>query len=70
MYLAPAAAGKTTYLLNWARQAAQGLPGLTRICVPTGLQVWVWRRRLAESGGSLGVRVETFDQLYADSGFY
>lgn len=66
LYLAPAAAGKTTYLLNWARQAAQGLPSLIRVCVPTRLQVWAWRRRLTEAGGGLGIRVQPFDQLHAD----
>ncbi|MCL4299573.1 MAG: PD-(D/E)XK nuclease family protein [Anaerolineae bacterium] len=66
LYLAPAATGKTTYLTDWTRQASQGLPGLVRVCVPTRLQVWTWRHHLAEMGGSLGVRVETFDQLCAD----
>lgn len=66
LYLAPAAGGKTTYLVQWARQIVQGLPGLVRVAVPARLQVWAWRRRLAEAGGSLGVRVQSFDQLYAD----
>jgi len=34
--------------------------------VPTQLQVRPWRRRQAEAGGALGVRVLTFDRLYAE----
>lgn len=66
LYLAPAATGKTSYLVEWARQTVQGLPGLVRVAVPTRLQVWAWRRRLTEAGGSLGIRVQPFDQLYVD----
>ncbi len=32
--------------------------------VASRLQVQAWRRRLAEAGGALGVRVSTFDALY------
>lgn len=66
LYLAPAATGKTSYLVEWARHTVQGLPGLVRVAVPTRLQVWAWRRRLTEAGGSLGIRVQPFDQLYTD----
>ena len=66
LYVAPAATGKTSYLVEWARQTGQGLPGLVRVAVPTRLQGWAWRRRLAEAGGSLGIRVQPFDQLYID----
>ncbi len=66
VYLAPAAAGKTSYVLNLARDAARDLESVPRVVVPSQLQVRSWRRRLAEAGGAIGVRVLTFDQLYAE----
>ena len=66
LYLAPAATGKTAYVLNLVRNAAQGLRTTPRVLVPTHLQVRAWRRRLAEDGGAIGVRVVTFDRLYAE----
>ncbi len=66
LYLAPAATGKTAYALNLVRDAARGLRSAPRVLVPTHLQVRAWRRRLAEAGGAIGVRVVTFDRLYAD----
>ena len=66
IYLAPAAAGKTAYVLNLVRDAARGLQSIPRVLVPTHLQVRAWRRRLAEAGGTIGVRVLTFDRLYAE----
>ena len=66
LFLAPAAAGKTAYVLNLVRDAARGLHSTPRVLVPTHLQVRAWRRRLAEDGGAIGVRVVTFDQLYAE----
>jgi ATP-dependent helicase/DNAse subunit B len=65
-YLAPAAAGKTWYVLQRVREAARGLASTPRVVVPTQLQVRAWRRRLAEAGGAMGVRVLTFDGLYAE----
>ncbi|UCC64247.1 MAG: hypothetical protein JSV36_04115, partial [Anaerolineae bacterium] len=64
--LAPAASGKTAYVLGFAREAARGLRSMPRVVVPTHLQVRSWRRRLAGAGGVIGVRVLTFDRLYAD----
>ena len=64
--LAPAVAGKTAYVLDLAREAAQDLNATPRVVVPTHLQVRAFRRRLAESGGAIGVRVSTFDRLYAE----
>jgi len=64
--LAPAAAGKTAYVLELVRNAAQSLESTPRVVVPTHLQVRAWRRRLAEAGGAVGVRVLTFDRLYAE----
>jgi ATP-dependent helicase/DNAse subunit B len=66
VFLAPAAAGKTAYVLNLVLDAAQGLQCTPRVVVPTHLQVRAWRRRLAEAGGAIGVRVLTFDRLYAE----
>lgn len=70
LYLAPAAAGKTEYVLARARQAAMRPNGdwgcIVRVIVPTHWQVRAGRRRLAEMGGALGVRMMTFDRLYAE----
>jgi ATP-dependent helicase/DNAse subunit B len=66
LYVAPAAAGKTTYVLTRARAAAQGLAAIPRVVVPTHLQARAARRRLAEMGGAIGVRVLTFDQVHAE----
>src|SRR4030042_1382151 len=65
-YLASASAGKTAYVLHLVRDAAGDLECRPRVGVPSGLQVRAWRRRLAEAGGAIGVRVLTFDRLYAD----
>jgi len=66
LYLAPAASGKTAYLVARARELAQGLRVTPRVVVPTQLQARAWQQRLAASGGALGVRVGTFDSLYRD----
>jgi hypothetical protein len=56
LYLAPAAAGKTAYLVAEARRLAQNLTHTPRVVVPTRLQARAWRRRLAEAGGALADR--------------
>jgi ATP-dependent helicase/DNAse subunit B len=66
IYLAPASAGKTAFALAKAREASRGLAGEVRLVVPGRQQVLSCRRRLAESGGALGVRVMTFDELNAE----
>ena len=66
LYLAPAAAGKTAYVLARARDASRDLAAVPRVVVPTHLQARAARRRLAEMGGAIGVRVLTFDRLYAE----
>lgn len=66
LYLAPAACGKTAYVLKRVRDTAYGLGATPRVVVPTHLQVRAWRRRLAEAGGAIGVRLLTFDRLYAE----
>jgi len=65
LLVAPAAAGKTAYVASLVRDAARGLRATPRVVVPTHLQVRALRRRLAAQGGAIGVRVLTFDQLYA-----
>ncbi|MCX6032087.1 MAG: PD-(D/E)XK nuclease family protein [Chloroflexi bacterium] len=66
LYLALAAAGKTAYVLAHARAASRDLVAVPRVAVPTHLQARAARRRLAETGGAIGVRVLTFDRLYAE----
>jgi hypothetical protein len=66
LYLAPAAAGKTAFILDLARRTAHGLAAEARVVVASHLQVRAARRRLAEMGGAIGVRVLTFDRLYAE----
>ena len=46
IWLAPAAAGKTAYVLSLVREAAQGLRSTPRVVVPTQLQVRAFRGRL------------------------
>jgi len=66
LYIAPAATGKTEYVLGQARAIATGLSATPRICMPTHQQIRAARRRLALKGGALGVRLLTFDGLYAE----
>jgi len=66
IYVSPASSGKTAYVLELARQAAQGLGATPRVVVASYLQARAWRRRLAEAGGAIGVRILTFDRLYAE----
>jgi hypothetical protein len=63
LYLTPAAAGKTGYVLDRVRQAAQGLQVVPRVVLPGHLPVRACRRRLAEADGAMGVRLLTFDRL-------
>ena len=49
-----------------ARDAARKLAAVPRIVVPTHLHARATRRRLAELGGAIGVRMLTFDRLYAE----
>ena len=66
LYLAPTSSGKTAYVLNLVRAAAAGLRRIPRVVVPTQLQVRAWRRRLAQAGDAMGVRLMTFDGLYGE----
>ncbi len=66
LYYAPAGAGKTAFVLARARDAAIKLQATPRVVVPTGTQARAWKRRLAETGGALGVRVLTFNRLQTE----
>ena len=66
LIVAPAASGKTACVLALARQAAEGLRETPMVVVASRLQERAWKRRLAEAGGAIGVRVLTFDGLYAE----
>ncbi len=67
LYLAPAAAGKTAWVIEQARQAAQTLTGPVRLIVPSSLQAGAVKQRLARAGGALGVTVQLFHDLYRTS---
>ena len=66
LWLAPAAGGKTAWVVQRAREAAVDLASTPRVVVPSHLQVRALRRRISEAGGALGVRILTFDGLYAE----
>lgn len=66
LFLAPAAGGKTTYVLQLVQQAARGLRTMPRVVVPSAVQARAFKKRLAQNGGAIGVRVLTFDHLYAE----
>ncbi len=66
LFIAPAAAGKTEYALALARACAAGLAATPRVIVASALQRQSWHNRLALSGGAIGVRVSTFDAVYAE----
>jgi ATP-dependent helicase/DNAse subunit B len=65
LYTAPAATGKTAHCIALTREAAANLCAEVRVCVPTALQAVAWRQRLAAEGGSVGVRVLSYDRLVA-----
>ncbi len=66
LYLAPAACGKTAFLIEQVCEAARDLRAMPRVVTPTHAQARVWRRRIADAGGAFGVRLLTFDRLYAE----
>ncbi|MBL8094693.1 MAG: exodeoxyribonuclease V subunit gamma [Anaerolineales bacterium] len=68
LWLGPAASGKTQACVERVRQLARSAP-LTPIWVllPDGHQIKAFRRRLMAAGGAFGVRVGTFDELYAEA---
>src|SRR5262245_39467745 len=67
LLLAPAAAGKTQTCLERVRAALQLAPLINVwVVLPDRTQAAAFRRRLAERGGALGVRVGTFGDLYTE----
>lgn len=64
LYLAPAGAGKSGFVLKKALSTADGLQATPRVCVAGRQQRFAWRRRLAANGGALGVHLLTIDDLY------
>ena len=66
LYIAPAASGKTTFMLNHVHRMAKDAPGSVRVCVSSTLQAQAWRQGLATLGGGLGVRIQTLDDFYAE----
>ncbi len=64
LLLAPAGGGKTAHAI----ERIHALPPLSpvRVLVPDQIQARAFRQRLAESGGALGVEVQTFYRLYTD----
>jgi ATP-dependent helicase/nuclease subunit B len=66
LYIAPAGKGKTAFVLKTAREMARDLQAIVRVVVATHLQARSCRRRLADAGGAIGVRILTFDRLYAE----
>lgn len=66
LFIAPAAEGKTAYALTRARDTGLSLAAVPRIVVASHLQARSARRRLAGTGGAIGVRVLTFDRLYLE----
>jgi ATP-dependent helicase/DNAse subunit B len=65
LIIAPPAAGKTTHCLARLRAGARESAAVPVWAVlPDRVQVRYFRRRLAEEGGGLGVRIGTFGDLY------
>jgi len=64
LYVSPAGSGKTHWALEQARQAARQLQCMPVVCVPSALQARSCKSRLAAAGGTIGVRLLTFNQLY------
>lgn len=61
----PAAGGKTQYCIEEILSTARKMPlARIRVIVPDRLQAAYFRRRLSASGGSIGVYVGTFNDLY------
>ena len=66
LILAPAAHGKTHHTIQRIQEtlAAEPLAPIT-VILPNQMRVSEFRRRLAASGGALGVNLVTFHTLYA-----
>lgn len=64
IYIAPAAAGKSAWVVDTVRAAAAGLHRTPLVVVATPQQAQGLRRRLGAAGGALGVNLLTFDELF------
>lgn len=65
LYTAPAAAGKSAWVVERVRAAAAELRHTPLVIVATPLQAQSLRGRLAAAGGALGVATITFDEFFA-----
>ncbi len=63
MIVGPAGSGKTEYVLRRAVKKSTSLGKQVRIVIPSQLQKISAKERLARLGGSLGVRLSTFNEL-------
>jgi len=63
LFVAPAGAGKTAFVIEYARATARDLRASSLVLLPSAAQAEAFRRRLAASG-ALGVQVNTFSGLY------
>ncbi|HEX6386972.1 MAG TPA: PD-(D/E)XK nuclease family protein [Anaerolineae bacterium] len=67
LFLAPAAAGKTQYCVDYIRGARREEPlAPIWVIVPDAAQARAFRQRLAEAGGAFNVHVATFSTMYAE----
>ncbi len=65
LLIGPAGSGKTARCVAWLRDQAAANPlSAWWAVVPDRIQTRYLTRRLAETGGAVGVRVGTFDDLY------
>ena len=67
LLVAPAASGKTHHCIARVRETLRASPLVpTWVVLPDRHQVAAWRRRLAEQGGALGMRIGTFADLHGE----
>ncbi|MGI6367036.1 MAG: PD-(D/E)XK nuclease family protein [Anaerolineae bacterium] len=66
LLVAPAAGGKTLTALRLARESLADLSRPPRVLMANRSQLRVARQRLAASGGALGLRLLTWDDLYME----
>jgi ATP-dependent helicase/DNAse subunit B len=67
LLIAPAASGKTQYAIDHLRTVKAHDPfAPVTVILPNQQQVAEFRRRLAQSGGAIGVELLTFHMLYAE----
>jgi ATP-dependent helicase/DNAse subunit B len=67
LLIAPAASGKTHYVIDRLREVKASDPfAPVTVILPNQLQLAEFRRRLAPSGGAIGVELLTFHMLYAE----